>query len=208
MATEDPHASENGKLSADTGIEQVQFATSDPLSVKGKARRRFARAGAGATGVLLTLHSQPGMACTFCGVSMSAAVSAVGKQKTTAVMSHQARSPVCYGKLPREWTTMSWPKGCASGDLFRKHFSCSSRSPYYNVTCKSIMAGSSKDPSRMAQYILAAYLNVLSNRVNFLTVGSLQELWIEWSTKGYYAPMAGQRWYTNDIVGYLYGTMD
>lgn len=68
--------------------------------------------------------------------------------------------------------------------------------------------GCDKDPTRMGQYILAAYLNVLSKRVNFLSVESLRALWTEWSTKGYYAPMPGQQWFANDIVGYLYGTMD
>src|SRR5688500_1051589 len=33
-----------------------------PLDPKDAARRRFARISAGATGVILTLHSQPGMA--------------------------------------------------------------------------------------------------------------------------------------------------
>jgi len=60
----------------------------------------------------------------------------------------------------------------------------------------------------MAQYVLAAYLNVLSQRVNFLSIESLRTVWSEWVAKGYYAPMAGQKWYANDITSYLYGTMD
>jgi hypothetical protein len=208
VATEHPNASESTKLSADTGIDQASLAPSDSMSAKGKARRRFARAGAGATGVLLTLHSQPGMACTYCGVSMSAAVSAIGQKRTIGMLSHHGPAPVCSGKLPREWLSMSWPKGCTPTDLFRNHFSCSSRSPYYKLTCKAVLQGSNNDPSRMGMYIMAAYLNVLSKRVNFLSVPSLQGLWNEWSTKGYYAPMAGQRWLANDIVTYLYGTMD
>jgi hypothetical protein len=71
-----------------------------------------------------------------------------------------------------------------------------------------VLQGSDKDPTRMGQYLMASWLNVQSHRVNFLSVASLQEVWSDWSTKGYYAPMAGQRWFASDIVGYLYGTMD
>jgi hypothetical protein len=208
VATQEPHASDSGKLPAEAGIEQAPLAASDPLSAKGKSRRRFARAGAGATGVLLTLHSQPGMACTYCGISISGAVSAIGQHKTIGMLSHHGPAPLCNGRLPRDWLSLTWPKGCASTDLFRKHFTCGTKSPYYNLTCKQVMQGSDKDPTRMGQYILASYLNVLSKRVNFMSVASLQEVWGDWSTKGYYSPMAGQNWVASDIVGYLYGTMD
>ena len=43
-------------------LPDTQAVPVPPLAPKGVARRRFARVGAGATGVILTLHSQPGMA--------------------------------------------------------------------------------------------------------------------------------------------------
>jgi hypothetical protein len=208
VATEDPHASESGKLSADAGIDQASLASSDSMSAKGKARRRFARAGAGATGVLLTLHSQPGMACTYCGISISGAVSAIGQHRTVGMLSHHGPAPMCNGRLPRDWLNLTWPKGAAPTDPFRKYFSCSGQSPYHGLSCKEVLQGSEKDPTRMGQYLMASYLNVQSRRINFLTVASLQEVWNDWSAKGYYSPMAGQRWFASDIVGYLYGTMD
>lgn len=206
MNNEDRHASETNQV-ASPDRHDVPAAPLG-LSAKGTARRRFAKAGAGATGVLLTLHSQPGMACTYCGISPSAAMSAIG-QNRNVTLSHHGPAPVCSGLPPSTWcNSSSWPSGCHSSDSFHKYFSCSRNSPYYNVTCKSILSGASCDTSRMGQYLMATYLNVMSGRINFLTIESLEDIWNGWVTHGYYQPMPGQFWYSNDIVGYLYGTMD
>ena len=208
MAIEDRHPSETDPAVAPPPADDAPPAASVSLSAKGASRRRFTRAGAGAAGVLLTLHSQPGMACTYCGISASAAVSAVGQKKAIGTLSHHGPAPVCNGIPPLTWCKTSWPSGCSPTDPFYKHFSCKIGSGYAKATCKDIMLGAECDPTRMGQYMLAAYLNVLSRRVNFLETRALQEVWSEWVTKGYYAPMTGQKWYANDIVGYLYGTMD
>lgn len=208
MATEDRHSSETDPVVATPPADAVPPAASASLSARGASRRRFTRAGAGAAGVLLTLHSQPGMACTYCGISASAAVSAVGQKKAIGTLSHQGPAAVCNGIPPVSWSKTSWPVGCSPTDGFSKHFPCNNGSDYAKTSCKDIMLGASCDSSRMGQYMLAAYLNVLSRRVNFLSISTLQEVWGEWLTKGYYAPMAGQQWYANDIVGYLRGTMD
>jgi hypothetical protein len=210
VATEDrqPRQSETAAPAPQADAALPAASASATLSSKGASRRRFARAGAGATGVLLTLHSQPGMACTYCGISASAAVSAIGQNKTIGTLSHHGPAAVCNGIRPINWTWTSWPPGCSPSDSFGKHFSCKYGSAYANTSCRQIMLGADCDATKMAQYMLAAYLNVLSGRVNFLSIESLRSVWTEWITKGYYAPMAGQKWYANDIVGYLYGTMD
>jgi hypothetical protein len=208
VATQDRHPSETDSVTATPPADNALPAAAASLSAKGASRRRFTRAGAGAAGVLLTLHSQPGMACTYCGISASAAVSAVGQQKAIGTLSHHGPAAVCNGIRPVDWCSTAWPTGCSSTDAFSKHFGCNIGSEYAKRTCGEIMAGATCDPSRMGQYMLAAYLNILSRRVNFLSVQTLQEVWGEWIANGYYAPMAGQKWYANDIVGYLYGTMD
>lgn len=43
-----------------------QHGANGQLDARGRARRRFTRAGLGATGVLMTLASQPGMAADVC----------------------------------------------------------------------------------------------------------------------------------------------
>jgi len=208
VATEDRHSSETDPVIATPPADDMPLAASASLSAKGASRRRFTRASTGAAGVLLTLHSQPGMACTYCGISASAAVSAVGQKKAIGTLSHHGPAAVCNGIRPSDWCNTSWPRGCSKTDFFADHFSCKYGSDYAKATCNSIINGASCDSSKMAQYMLAAYLNVLSGRVNFISIETLRAVWMEWSTKGYYAPMAGQQWYANDIVGYLYGTMD
>jgi hypothetical protein len=205
VATEDRQPSESDPVASPPPAAVPPAAA---LSAKGAARRRFTRASAGATGVLLTLHSQPGMACTYCGISASAAVSAIGQNKAVGTLSHRGPAAVCNGINPSAWSRISWPAGCSPTDAFGKHFGCHIGSAYASTSCKDIMAGASCDASKMAQYMLAAYLNVLSGRVNFLSIESLRNVWSEWVSHGYYAPMAGQKWYADDIVGYLYGTMD
>jgi hypothetical protein len=208
VATEDRHASDTNPAPTPDG-GGLPAAPAPGLSAKGASRRRFARAGAGTTGVLLTLYSQPGMACTYCGIAPSAAMSAVGQHKTVGTLSHHGPAAVCAGLPPSSWcSTSAWPGGCAPTNMFHQHFTCSRYSAYFSQSCHTILSGASCDTSKVAQYMMAAYLNVVSGRVNFLSVEALQSCWNEWSTKGYYEPMAGQKWYASDIVSYLYGTMD
>ena len=80
------------------------------LGARGASRRRFARAGAGATGVLLTLASHPGMACSV-NVGPSGYQSAVtaakhGMKVSNAPKNHSAGLP------PRYWASgYGWPCG-------------------------------------------------------------------------------------------------
>ncbi|CAH0216921.1 hypothetical protein SRABI118_02125 [Massilia sp. Bi118] len=71
-----------------------------------------------------------------------------------------------------------------------------------------VIKGAQCDTTKMGQYVMAAYLNVLSKRVNFQTLESVRNMWTEWSTRGYYEPTAGQRWNAYQIVDYLKKTMD
>jgi hypothetical protein len=190
----------------------VSPASPAPLSARGIARRRFAKASAGATGVLLTLHSQPGMACTYCGISPSVAMSAVAQKKTVNQLSHRTqKTATCDGKFPKWWAEQTeWPRRCDPNAAFKNYFSCFGNSAAFaEVSARKVVAGAACDNGLdMGKFMLAAYLNVLSKRVDFIGMETLQAVWNEWSAKGYYAPMAGQKWYPSDIVGYLYGTMD
>lgn len=213
MADQDRDAQENAGISQDPETGSVLPAPTAPLSAKGVSRRRFAKASAGATGVLLTLHSQPGMACTYCGISPSVAMSAISRKIPVSQLSHKSTTTAkCNGRLPDWWCQQTnWPRGCNKNAEFKNYFTCKGNSAAFaNISANKILKGEADCDAgvNMGKFMLAAYLNVVSGRVNFLSIEALQSAWNEWSSKGYYAPMAGQKWYASDIVSYLYGTMD
>lgn len=184
--------------------------TDAALGARGASRRRFARAGAGATGVLLTLASHPGMACSVkVGPSgYQSVIAAAGKGIT---LSHR---PDAYsnGKPPEQWCgDGGWP--CAPTQTFGNVFSCNRHnSACGTATLKSHCAGTAGitgDKAKICQLLSAAYLNVQSGLSPFLTQASLQAIWSEYQSRGTYTPMAGVTpWNAVTIVAYLTGTMD
>lgn len=180
------------------------------LGARGASRRRFARAGAGATGVLLTLASHPGMACSI-NVGPSGYQSAVVAARNGMKVSH-APTTTSSGRPPSHWCgSSSWP--CATTVKFGHVFSCT-RSNYNvaNCTLKSLCAGTtsvSGDKAKIAALLSAAYLNVSSGLSPFLTVANLQAIWSEYQSKSTYTPMAGATpWNAVMIADYLNRTMD
>jgi hypothetical protein len=180
------------------------------LGARGASRRRFARAGAGATGVLLTLASHPGMACSV-NVGPSGYQSAVTAANKGLKLSH---APTNYsaGMPPGRWARSGgWP--CGTDVKFGSVFSCSNFNySIANATLMQHCAGYSTylgNKARIAQLLAAAHLNVLSGRSPFLTLQNLQAIWGEYQRTGQYTPMAGvTAWNAADIVTYLSGTMD
>ena len=182
----------------------------DGLGARGTSRRRFARAGAGVTGVLLTLASHPGMACSV-NQGPSGWHSANTAKTKGIVLSHKTNAP-SSGLPPSTWCRYSgWP--CATSMRFGSVFSCnSSNYTCRNATLMSHCAGTSRvsgDKGKIAQLLSAAYLNVASGRSPFLTHQVLHNIWLEYQSKGTYTPMAGVTpWNAVMIATYLSGTMD
>ena len=184
--------------------------TAAGLGARGASRRRFARAGAGVTGVLLTLASHPGMACSV-NQGPSGWHSANTAKSKGLTVSHKVSAP-SSGLPPSAWCTRSsWP--CASTVRFGSVFSCSR----VNATCANatLMAhcsgrsGVTGDKGKIAALLSAAYLNVLSGRSPFLTQQVLQNIWSEYQRTATYTPMAGVApWNAVTIATYLSGTMD
>jgi hypothetical protein len=180
------------------------------LGARGASRRRFARAGAGATGVLLTLASHPGMACSV-NVGPSGYQSAVTAAKHGMKVSH-APNNHSAGLPPRYWAAgYGWP--CGTHIEFGRVFSCrDGKGTIATSTLQEHCAGRAtfvSNKAKIAQLLAAAYLNVLSERSPFLKVQNLQAIWNEYELTSHYKPMAGVTpWNAADIVTYLSGTMD
>ena len=173
-----------------------------PLTTAGVSRRRFAKAGVAASGVILSLASKPGMACAICA-SPSGSLSG-------GLASHHGPAPTCSGVTPGYWKNhTSWPGGISTSTLFRSVFHVtSSSSIYYPPTLLQVMTPQDfNDQSGFGMHLVASYLNVQAGLSSFLTVATLQSIFSEWQATGFYTPSAGVHWDTAQIVTYLTGTM-
>ncbi|WP_296951490.1 hypothetical protein [uncultured Massilia sp.] len=210
MADQDRDPQDNAGDVPDSQVGSAAPAPADGLSAKGASRRRFAKTGAGAAGVLMTLHSTPGMATQFCGMAPSAAFSVINQKTMNGKVSYRGEAPVCSGQGPTWWSSRPWPSGCDSND-FKTFFSCSRNGAAYALfNARVLLSGANVidwGNGNLGRYVMAAYLNAAAGYTSFLTTSMVQQIWNEWCLQGYYAPIAGKKWYANEIVTYLSGTM-
>ncbi|MCE3261621.1 MAG: hypothetical protein K0R43_700 [Pseudoduganella sp.] len=183
------------------------------LSAQGAARRRFTRAGAAASGVLLTLHSQPGMAQLVCATPSGAA---------SALVSARNPDPItCSGLSPGIWLQslksngksghnpghLTWPVPPATefGSIFPTGKAIG------RASLQEVLGNhdSTFDPDNLGAHLTAAYLNTMSGRSTFLSENMLRTIWNELQVHPYvYVPTAGaQGWSGADVVDYLKSTM-
>jgi hypothetical protein len=182
-----------------------------PLDAKGAARRRFTRIGAGATGVILTLHSQPGMAAGGACVSPSGFMSMTATSNRPQVSCSANRSHGYWKTHPEEWRTRA---GIDYNAPFGKVFLATGR--YADLAKVPLMqvvdpndAVKAIDRNNVAMQCVAALLNARAARYtgipSVLTEERVMEIWTSYVTKGFYAP-AGEKsmiWTAPQIAGYL-----
>jgi hypothetical protein len=180
-----------------------------PLGKHGAARRRLAKAGIGAAGVLYTLESHATMSPMMCK-SPSGALSG-------GLSSHYGPKPVCKGLSPGYWKNhSSWP--CSRSALFSSvfyvagdHSSCSvkaNQASYLCTTMVSLLSPQGYDRYNLGMHVVATYLNILSRRISFLSVETLSAMWYDVQTKGHYSPVAGVYWSAEQVKSYLESTHD
>lgn len=173
-------------------------------------RRRFASAGAKASGVILTLASTPGMAC----VCKTPSGSLSGNLQTS---SHSTQTVVCNGMSPGYWKNWpdQWPSGCyptttayQTATKFATIFPNGATTLYQTGTLMDVLISNdpAQDPHNLGAHLVAAYLNVKSNKISFFTVAVLKTIWHDLYTYGYYAPAAGVKWFAKDVANYLSST--
>jgi hypothetical protein len=185
------------------------------LDAKGAARRRFARIGAGATtGVILTLHSQPGMAAsTLSCASPSGFMSTTTNSRSPQNSCSSNRSHGYWKTHEDAWKSSA---GVDSKARFGRIFPCPGI--YERLSGVTLMmvvdpSGpiSSVDHNNVAMHTVAAYLNARAAQYaglpSVLPEDLVMRIWTDYATKGYYSPDAGTTfWSGAQISFYLQST--
>ena len=177
------------------------------LSPQGAARRRFGRAGLGASGVIMTLASQPGMATTVCRPPS-------GFLSGTWASNHP-KATWCYGAKPVDWAANKgrWYAYARTdcNKQFYRAFACTANTQSLRLyTMYQIVAGEcgTKDRDEVAKYIVAALLNARAGTTPVLTEEKIFQIWNEYTSSLKYTPNAGAKpWNGKEIVAYLKSTM-
>lgn len=169
------------------------------MTPQGAARRRLAKAGLGAAGVLWTTQSHATRVC----VSASAALS-------SGLSSSYANKPVaCSGRSPGYWKNHDgWP--VAEGTPFSNVFGCSFKndSTYGSSTLLQIVKGCDFDKHNLGMHLVVAYLNVKQGWISYLSERTLSQMWSELQSTGYYQPAKGVMWTAEQTKRYLESTHD
>jgi hypothetical protein len=169
------------------------------ISVRGAARRRFARAGVGVTGALVTISSKAGMAADICTVPSGSLSGGLQSQNPASVLA-------CDGRSPGYWKTHDgWP--CSKALKFGAVFTCSPDSPYDACSLEDILEPKQWDNNGIGRHLAASYLNIQSGKINFLTERHLQRMWDSLRGQGLYQAAPGKQWDATEVVDYLKGTM-
>ena len=165
-------------------------------SLSNPSRRRFNRAGLGASGVILTLACKPVLGGVVCK-SPSGFLSGNQSVHDTGAL--------CNGRSPDYWKqTASWPM--SKKTKFAKMFGCNAGSPFEQCTLAEMIAGHEADTQKLCMYLTAALLNARSGWTPFLSEETIQAIYLEWRNKGYFTPTANVQWMAADIVNYLRAT--
>jgi hypothetical protein len=64
------------------------------------------------------------------------------------------------------------------------------------------------DKYNLGMHLVATYLNVLSGQIGFLSVQTLQQMWSQLQSPGYYTPAKGVFWSPEQTKNYLEATHD
>lgn len=170
-----------------------------PMTSRGASRRRLTKAGLGAAGVLWTAKSH---AIDFACVSDSAALSG-------GLDSNKADSGfvVCEGRSPGYWKNHGgWP--VPPSMLFSSVFNCPNTfsSTYGSATLLAMVEGCDFDKQNIGKHLTAAYLNVKSGKIGFLSEDTLKQMWYQLRNTGHYQPVRNVFWDVEKTKEYLEGT--
>jgi hypothetical protein len=178
--------------------QQQQIPQAPAMPKHGATRRRLAKAGIGAAGVLWTLESHATLKRTgFVCESASAHIS--------AGISNNATEQRCNPLSPSVWCAIAYGWPCNKTKKFHDIFTCNERrfaDTYYKASLLDVM-NAKYDSYNIGRHLAAAYLNVISKRIDFLDVPTLQRMWNELKVSGHYKVSANQYWTVGEVRNYL-----
>lgn len=173
-----------------------------PMSPRGVTRRRLAKAGVGAAGVLWTINSRAQLSPMKC-ISPSAGVSG-------SLSSNYDKNQNCIGgNSPGYWKNHEgWP--CSRDKMFSSVFTCtgSNDGNYGSASMLQLLQGCAFDRQNnsIGKHLAATYLNVLQGLVPFLSLRTLLEMWQQLDSLGYYRLSPTVVWTVEQTKNYLEGT--
>ena len=195
--------------------------TKQPAShaqVPNPSRRRFNRAGVGASAVILTLASGSVLAQGVC--------KSPSGFESGNVSGGGPRQPRCTGFTPQVWlergisqdlpalrvtfaSVFSPVSNAASVGKPIAGLSGSAATNQGNVkldvaTLFQVLGGDGASP--VLKSLVAAYLNFSQQLNDFPTDNEIRQIYQEWTAKGTYTPMAGVTWGPGKIIEYLTAT--
>lgn len=163
------------------------------------------RLGLGASGLIMTLASKPGMADTsmYCGtVSGWHSASTASKIKTGGM---------CSGLSHGAWKKNPWPKGADPEAMFSSVFPEGKGSRYTDSTLYAVLTNNdtSFDPSNLRQELVTAYLNAVALYNTHPNVRELQAIWALYApTASYKVVSTGETLLTEGLKNYLAASHD
>lgn len=173
--------------------------TSQKAGLENAGRRRFARSGVAASGIIATLTSGPvlGTVCKSPSGFLSGNLS-----------NHQ-QATTCMGRSPGYWKNHNqWPIQNRNTCKFRSVFTVPESSPYYPITMLNMLTEQGCDKHNLGMHLVAAYLNYKAGWSPFLTDSRLQSMWNELRMNGYFEPTAGVKWTAEEVVQYIQKTFN
>jgi hypothetical protein len=160
-------------LQQNDGEPQQQLTQVPPeLPADGAKRRRLAKAGVGAAGVLWSLQSHSALASNKCATPSAFGSAGLNSSNHTEV--------ACNPLPPSSWCSRSsWP--CSRLKKFSEVFGCRDnlKDSYGRDTLLAVMRNAQYDDFRLGRHLAAAYLNVVSGRITTLDVPTLKRMWTE-----------------------------
>lgn len=211
----------------ETGRQPQNGDAMTPPQVRNPSRRRFTRAGVGASAVILTLTSRSVLAQTACKSPSGFASANLSQHNHDAV--------ACDGVTASNWLepNRQWPvpKETRFVDIFGSSslmFRTGAPQKFYDAfpsraDKKDLPPGQAAKSTSLdeatlfdalnggetpfvVKSIIAAYLNFRAGLNTYPTDLQAIAIFKEWQAKGIYTPNAGIKWSEDDIISYLGST--